>query len=275
MTHRKITVKVEQQPDSTGADFATLADQLIQESSYLPPQGDQSWREQDARRIFSEQSEDDINPEEAPPAEIAAREEEDALSEPGFRSPRALGILLPVSLATFVIGMAVTFSMPEVLTAGFWNPSGSVRSPDVVAVTPVSVANAAPLAPAPHEAGPSKLRPSLAESVHPAVSPVHMADKVKTLPDRRVAQAAPSSVAPKAISSRPPDHMVADMGMGQTEQKPRARQSRLPPIGEAYFASHAHVAEKTSSDWKTVVAKWDERAAQIRARRARESDEFP
>jgi len=272
MTHRKITVKVEQQPDSTGADFATLADQLIQESSYLPPQGDQSWREQDARRIFSGQSEDDVNHEEAEPVE-GSGEEEDAPSEPGFRSPKALGILLPVSLATFVIGMAVTFSMPEVLTAGFWNPSESARAPDIVAVTPVSVANAAPLAPAPHDAGLSQLRPSLAESVHPAVRPVHTADKVKTLPDRRIAQAAPSSIAPKAISSPPPDRMAANMG--QTQQKPRAKHGRLPPIGEAYFASHARVAEKASSDWKTVAAKWDERAAQIRARRARESDEFP
>src|SRR5215469_3739176 len=131
MTHRKIILKSERQPDLSGADFGTLADQLIQESSYLPPEGDQSWREQDARRIFSGQNEDEVNPTEDVPT--AAAREEEALPGPSLESPKALGILLPVSLATFVMVIAVTFSMPEILTTGFW--SGAKPAP-AVAIAP-------------------------------------------------------------------------------------------------------------------------------------------
>src|SRR5262249_19485590 len=136
MTHRKIILKAEQQPEPPGADFATLADQFIQESAYLPAAGDQSWREQDARRIFDGQGEDENNHTEAVPAEAEA-----PLSELNIPSPKALGILLPLSLATFVMVFAVTFSMPEILTAGFWSEVGAKQASGS-AIAPAAVASA-------------------------------------------------------------------------------------------------------------------------------------
>jgi len=252
MTTRKIIVKVDHRPHSAGTDFAALADRLIQESWHLPPDGDQSWREQDAYRIFSEQGEDPVDHGEAPPAEEA--EADDTRPEPDFGVPKTFGIVLPLSLATFVTVLAVTFSMPEILTAGFWSNAQTERGPKA-AIAPVSMASAAPLMPVGHEAAPGKLRPSLAEDVRPAARPVRLEDKAVVAPVRdQVAQAAPSVVANT---------------MGQTPQKARAKRSRLPPIGEAYFASHAPAASRkvASTEWKIEAARWDETAAKIQARR--------
>ncbi|HEY2837274.1 MAG TPA: hypothetical protein VGI89_11945 [Rhizomicrobium sp.] len=227
----------------------------------MPLEGDQSWREQDARRIFSGRGEDQINHGEALPAEEAA-EANDALPKPGFEAPKALGIVLPLSLATFVVVLAVTLSMPEILTASFWNNTQTKRAPEV-AIAPVSMADAAPLTPVVHEAAQSKLRPSLAEGARPVARPVGTTDKAKALPGRQIAQAAPS---------------VTASTMGQAQQKVRAKRGRLPPIGETYFASRAHTTRTASADWKVEAAKWDESAAQIRARRetrVRDSSEFP
>jgi hypothetical protein len=79
-----------------------------------------------------------------------------------------------------------------------------------------------------------------------------MTDRAKALPGRQIAQAAPS---------------VAANTMGQAQQKVRAKQGRLPPIGEAYFASRAHTTRTASADWKIEAAKWDEMAAKIQMQR--------
>ena len=258
MTHRKITLKAEQQQaDMPSMDFGTLADQFIQESAYLPPQGDQSWREQDALRIFSGQGEDEVNPTEDMSTEVV---QEEPLPEPGFDSPKVLGILLPVSLATFVMVLAVTFSMPEILTGGFW--SGGKRAPDAAiapaAIAQISVANATPFAPQ-QTSGSTRLRPSLVEDARPIARPVQTADVKASADHRQVAQAAPTIVAaaPAAEATT----------IRQAPQKPRAKRGRLPPIGEAYFASHTSGARKASADWTIEAAKWDEAAAKIRMRR--------
>ena len=48
----KETGKSHTPPDGTERDFATLADQWADENWYLPPSGDQSWRDLEARRLF-------------------------------------------------------------------------------------------------------------------------------------------------------------------------------------------------------------------------------
>ena len=90
-----------------------------------------------------------------------------------------------------------------------------------------------------------------------------MTDKVETLPDRQVAQAAPSVIANTMEPAR---------------QKLRAKRGRLPPIGEAYFAGSARTTRTASMNWKTEAAKWDESAAQIQVRRethAGDPSKFP
>ena len=146
----QITMKTDQQPGTVGGDFAALADQLIQDAWHLPPEGDQSWREQDACRIFSLDGQHDINDE--PPAQ----EEDDAPLEPVFRAPRVVGVLLPLALATVIVFFTVAFSAPEILTARFWT------APEMrpqAATVPVSLASTAPVR---TMDAPGELRPSLA-----------------------------------------------------------------------------------------------------------------
>ena len=289
MPSRKITVKLDQQPKKASTDFAAMAEHLIQESWHLPPEGDQSWRERDARRIFYEDGKDEINDTDAPPSAVTkavmgdASEdvaEERLLSQPGFRASRMVGVLLPVSLATFVACFAVALSVPEILTTGFWRGAEPKARP----VVQMSTADAAPLAAAGRqpETAPDKLRPSLASSG--ASEPMHHASMAVTprsnYPTARVVARADIKQRPQPprLASKPGalDRAASDTRLAKTETAPEALShkraaTRLPPIGEAYFASHARVAAP-GMDWKTEAARWDERAAEIRAKREKSGD---
>lgn len=255
-----MTPKIAMHMDQSGTadtDFAALADQFLQSSWHLPPEGDQSWREQDAQRIFSGLGKDEIN-QEPPATEDAgpADGESDTHYEPGFPPLRPGAVLLSLGLASGLMFAVVVVSAPGILTAGFWNAPGSRAAP-----APVDVAGAAPAVQAaiPHAA--ETLRPSLADSGK-AVSPPMRGAAVQPATSHRkirIAQA-PAKAPAKRSVARISDAKVAA----------RTKRHRLPPIGEAYFASHAPAvaAKKTASaEWKAEVARWDERANQIRARR--------
>jgi hypothetical protein len=252
MTHN-ISMRVDQ-AGTADSDFAALADQLIQDSWHLPPEGDQSWREQDAQRIFSGHGKDDIN--EEPPAvedDDAPGDESDVRGEPGLPL-RPAGILLSLALATGLMFVVVIVSAPQILTAGFGSasfPSNKASGPAPVAIDFASVAPLVP-AVASNTATAKGLRPSLADNVHAAPPPA-----------REVARKVATSNGNLRTENR-----LAKTADARTA--PRTKQSRLRPIGEAYFASHtpAVSARKTASaDWKAEVARWDERANEIRARR--------
>ena len=250
-------------PDAAGDDLAALADQLIQDSWHLPPGGDQSWREQDALRIFSGHGKDEINDTEEPSAieDIDPSDDgNDAPYQPGFKPPGRFGILLPLAMATGLMLLVVAVSAPGILTSAFWNTPAAKAAPEA-ALAPVNMVNAAVTARQMNISAPDKLRPSLAydgqiahartlvaKAKHPASTTVAVA-RHDRITKARLAQA---SVARGSV--------------------PHAKRGRLPPIGEAYFASHAITAKSTKTaamDWKAEAAKWDEMANQIRARNER------
>jgi hypothetical protein len=256
-----MTPKIATHMDQSGTadtDFAALADQFLQSSRHLPPEGDQSWREQDAQRIFSGHGKDETN-QEPPAAEDAdpADGESDAHYEPGFPPLRPGVVLLSLVLATGLMFAVVVVSAPGILTAGFWNAPGSRSAP-----APVDVAGAAPVVQAaiPHAA--ETLRPSLADSGKAASPPLRAAAVQAATSHRKIRIAQAPAKAPVAKT------LVAKVAGAKVPA--HTKRHRLPPIGEAYFASHAPAvaARKTASaEWKAEVARWDELANQIRARR--------
>src|SRR5579871_3636390 len=100
MPHRKIAMKTITPAEPANCDFAALADQLIQDNWHLPAGGDQSWREQDAFRIFSAHGKSEINDRERPPPAADSEPPDDDESseyQPGFETPRTLSIFLPLA----------------------------------------------------------------------------------------------------------------------------------------------------------------------------------
>ena len=257
MTHRKITVKVNQKSRAAGEDFAARADRLIQESWHLPPDGDQSWRDQDARRIFSEHGEEEINQKDQPSVQ-------EGCPQPGFRAPRR-HFLLPLSLGTGLAAAGVCFAIlpaaPDMLTASFRNMSEPTPN---VAVAPLSVANAASLGSAAHapDAAPGKLRPSLAYNANFGQTPKPNDQTVKPAPHARFARTTDTSAKPAIRTAK------------ERPRRPRTLAEKL----DAAFAAmppRQFVAtnETGSADWKAEAAKWDKMANEIRARNGkRETD---
>jgi hypothetical protein len=265
MTH-KITMKVNQS-DTAGADFAALADQLIQDSWHLPPGGDQSWREQDAARIFRGHGKDGINDaEDAPPAvtEVPSPIEEEWPQEPAVKASRLVGIVLPVSLATIIMCIAVAFSMPELLTNYLRNAVAPKGAPKAQ-VTQVSIIEPRPTIAASraNDPAPGKLRLSLIDGASAAI-PVRTAEPQQphhAMYDTR--KQAPHNVS--AVL-----HVTTARSPRQPASHTKRIATRLPPIGAAYFASHTPAVaprKAPAADWKAETAKWDEMAAKIRARR--------
>jgi hypothetical protein len=265
MTH-KIAMKVNQS-DTPGADFAALADQLIQDSWHLPPGGDQSWREQDAARIFSGRGKDEINATDDAPSAVTEDlplVEEEWPQEPTVKASRLVGVLLPVSLATIIMFFAVAFSMPELLTSHFRNAAAPKAGPNAQ-VTQVSMIEPRPMIPTPDasDAAPGKLRPSLMDGAS-AATPVHAAQSPQpyhaAFDAKRQAQQKISTVVRVATAR----------SFRQPASRTKRIATRLPPIGAAYFASHtpAVAARKApAADWNAETTKWDEMAAKIRAGR--------
>lgn len=270
MAH-KITMKVSQS-DTAADDFAALADQLIQDSWHLPPGGDQSWRELDAARIFSGHGEDGVNDADTVPMmveEEPASVEEEWPQEPGIKASRVVGVLLPISLATIVMGAAVIFSMPQ-LVAAHIGDTAEAAARGQVSQARVNQPAVTILAPQQRDPAPGKLRPSLMDDAStPAAEGIHTTDLQQSRP------AMSGTEARTRPNARSQARLATTGSLFKTAPRVKHSATRLPPIGAAYFASHAPavaVRKEAAADWNTETAKWDEMAARIQARRERNQE---
>src|ERR1700754_2808118 len=113
MSHVRIKMKAVAQPgtlDAAPDRYAELVDQVWQENSYLPPQGDQSWREQAALRIAAgyEESDDDEAPDIIP-------EREEHVPESDFRGRGPGGILVGLLMVAVMVPVIVVVTAPHIL----------------------------------------------------------------------------------------------------------------------------------------------------------------
>lgn len=194
----------EAQADAERARFEELADQYRQQS-HLPPQGDQSWREQEAMRLAAydkgytpPQSDQSWRDREAmlfaPAREDTTADAmpDHAMPEPVLRPAPAKGgqggtILIFVLVAAIALGIAA-LAYPEMLTAAYW------RSPQTNPATQ-------PVSPPPRAVQPSAMPPA-APAVQPP--PPMPAPDLKRIPDEPappVQEAPPPSV--PVIDARP------------------------------------------------------------------------
>jgi hypothetical protein len=226
--------------DGTEQGFAALADRWADKSGYLPPGGDHSWREQEARRRFGSENASPENTD-SPSEMDRAANEIDGVYDPGFKRPWALNILLPVSLATCVVFAVVVFLMPGISTSGLWGPDEPKALPD----TPLRVIDAA----GPDEnvtsrlAAGSDVRPDKQEAVNQA--PVAQPVAPPVVPP----QAGPKMAMPQLRTHMPvapePDLQIDKPVARVAEAPPPPASSNkpvaksLPPIGATYFAGHA------------------------------------
>ena len=248
MTHKMTT---EPQKPSAGAEqgSAALTDQWIEKNWYLPPGGDHSWREREAQRRFH--SEDPVyDKEDSPPVgeDASTANEMDGSYDPGFKRAWTLNILLPVSLATCAVLVVITILVPGILTSGFWGPGEPKALPD----TPLRVidtAGADENVTSRFAAG-SDLRQGKQEAVRQALpQPIGQAvvppeaDQKTVLPQLRPQMPVITKVPVATKQDQQSDKPVARVAKtlrAQSAKKSAAKS--LPPIGAAYFASHAPAA---------------------------------
>ncbi len=229
----KITIEAQSPSDDAERDLGALTDQWVDQNWYLPPGGDQSWREQEARQRFSRPGEQPINNEEdSPPlasVDQAVGDLEGAY-QPGFRRAGALSLVLPISVAACVMLFAASFLVPQILRSDLWGPV----EPQALSGTPLRVANEAE----------EILTPNLAQSDDAQRD----ADKVVSqarLQQQAVAPIYRNTVLPRlrlqmpitATDDQQSRAPAARIVKALSSKKPAAKS--LPPIGAAYFASHA------------------------------------
>lgn len=237
-------------------DFSALADQWFDKNWYLPPEGDQSWREREARRRFGD------GKDEPGKEELAVMEEPDpadvetaAPYESGLHRPRS--VMLPISLAACVLVVVGVFVVPQTLAPGIWGP----QEPKAVSIVParlttqVATEENARLRPA-YEGGTNHVTvndvsQALPQPIGEAALPVNQ-DIDLPLPRPAVKQEQPAGkpAAAKTLAvatkqepkvSKPAVRAAKAQPVPAVRAKARAAKS-LPPIGEAYFASHATAA---------------------------------
>jgi hypothetical protein len=241
MTHK---IPTEPQKPSAGTEqgSAALTDQWIEKNWYLPPGGDHSWREREAERLFHGEDSAHDKGDSLPVGEDAPTANEiDGAYDPGFKRPWALNVLIPISLATCAAIVVVVILGPKILAPGLWGPSEPKALPD----TPLRIidtAGADENATARLTAG-SDLRQGKQEVVHQALpQPIGQAvvppeaDQKTVLPQLR------PQLPVIAKQDRQSDKSVARVAKAQplqvqSSKKPAGKS--LPPIGAAYFASHA------------------------------------
>jgi hypothetical protein len=263
MGWQAMTGKISMKPDGDAdRDFAAWADAWVDRNCHLPPGGDHSWREREARRIFGGNPEGTSDDGEDPPpveeAGPAAREAE-GLTEPGFKAPRTvLNFMLPVSLAAIAVLAGGFFLLPQDVKSGFWgSPESKVLSDMPVRmvsetaakekVTPIlaykdgsSPRNSRALSPAPSqqarqivvpakETAPPLLRPPVTE---------RQAGK-RPSPAARLAKAPAPAAKKRTAKSLPP---IGEAYFARRALAAAAKEQiavSAPPIGQAYFESHA------------------------------------
>jgi len=179
---------------TTDHDFV---DQFLQESDYLPAQGDQSWREQAALGIaagYDEAGETET------PATIPTRA--DRLSESNFERRSNRGALLA---AVFVIAIlipgAVLLTAPDILTADFWRTNRATAKPPSIPAPPVRTASVpAPVIAKEPPQEPSKaITPdpkATAEVTPPQTPSLRPADKARELNAESTVHAPPDRAMP-------------------------------------------------------------------------------
>ena len=257
--------------DLAGGDPTPLPDQLILDCWYLPPEGDQSWRDRDARRIFGGDGKSEINETGTQPVPAAV---ETGCEEPAFETPATVPILLPFAVATAAMVFVTAVSAPGILTARFWSSPEPRLSP-----TPVIARASDAALPGQSSAArslPDMLRPSVteAEPARLAPEPVHMADVAV---NAQTGQTAAEALAP-ATDPRPAAVQTRNR-TGRTARLAAVKTAPSdPPSGRSATAGPPAVADvpistappsdagPTAPDWKAQAAQWDKLANDIRAR---------
>lgn len=234
--------------DGTGQDFAAQVDQWADKNWYLPPGGDHSWREREAERRFGSENSSHENADPPPvAADGPAVNEMDGAYDPGFKRTWALNVLLPVSLATCAVAVAIAILMPGVWRSGFWGPSEPKALPDAP-LRVIDTAGTDENVTARLAAG-SDLRQGKQETVNQALpQPIGQAvvppeaDQKTALPQLRTQV---PFITKQDRQNDKPAARVAKAVPAQASKKPAAKS--LPPIGEAYFASHAPAAREQAA----------------------------
>lgn len=231
---RKIAMKAPKPPGEAEQDLAALADQWADQNWYLPPGGDQSWREREAQRRFGGLGEQPINnKEDAPAGADQAAGEVEGVYQSGFRRAGTLGLVLPISLAACAMLFAVFFLAPQVLTSGFWGPS----EPKALSGMPVPGMKGAEEIMMPSLAQGDASQRGIDKAVtqtgfqQPAAVPIY---RNTVLPRLR------PQMPVTATEDRQSREPTARIGKALSPKRPAAKS--LPPIGAAYFASHAPAA---------------------------------
>lgn len=236
-------------------DRATLADQWVDKNWYLPPGGDQSWREREARRRFGSDGEEPVNDDAYPSAAAPDDPTTDEMRRVygnRFKPSRALGILLPVSLAACAV-LFVPIFMPRILTSDFWTP----YEPKASSATPVQMMTQTAME------GDVTMRPAYGDGSD------HGKAASQTLPQQTGQAVAPIKIYRNTVVPNPRPAVVARDDRKDKDREPlapaanaqpvRALSSKtrpaksLPPIGAAYFASHAPAAKKQMADSSSPI----------------------
>lgn len=162
---KRVIMNADMPTQTAVCDFSPIADLHLPDNWHLPPGGDQSWREQDALRIFSLHGKSKINDtKSSPAAEDEGRSDDEGCPryQPGFR-PNRTPIVLPLAMATCLSLFIVALLMPEDLKSAFWEAPGhhaaaeaGLASAGPGDAVPGKFIRAASLPP------PERLRPSLA-----------------------------------------------------------------------------------------------------------------
>jgi len=238
-------------------DFSALADQWFDKNWYLPPEGDQTWREREARRLFGDGKdaavEEDLSVIEQPDQPV---NETAAPYESGLR--RARNVILPISLAACVLLFGAAIFVSKILTPGIWGPHEpkAISAAPAQLMTQVATEENARLRPA-YEGGTNHVTyndvsQALPQPIGEAALPVDQdialplprpAIAVKqeqpvSKPAVRTAKVVPVTTNQDPPVSKPVVRAAKAQPLQTVRSKARAAKS-LPPIGEAYFASHA------------------------------------
>jgi hypothetical protein len=220
-------------------DFAARAYQWIDENWHLPPGGDQTWREQDAQRMFSVTDAKFNDSGDPPPVEPISPtgDEEDGAYEPGFRHAGLRNVLLAVSLAGGFALFLVAISVPDIFTADFWRDAPTERSGATVpAISRVAGGE--------NDAASDLSTPSLSAQIFSRTIGRDIAgSKAGSETAAPLLQPAVPTVKRHARLAKDHAVRVATTKLARQQERRRKLAARsLPPIGAAYFASHSRAA---------------------------------
>lgn len=233
MTH-EISGDANMPSDKAAQDFSALTDQWFDKNWYLPPEGDQSWREREARRLFGD-GKTDVGEDDPPAVEQPGPVVDEVPYESGLHRVKARHIVLPVSLMACALLAVGAVLAPKILTPGILGP----QEPKLVSIVPARLT-----AQAVAEEN-VRLRPVYeGSSDHVTYNNVSQAlpqpiGEAAVPANQGIALPLPRpSAATKQDAPEPAVRVAKEQPLAAPVSKKRAAKT-LPPIGEAYFASHA------------------------------------